>query len=278
MSNGRVITSYFIYAILIALIPGLWTQHWLGFAIGAGIVIIWWVIAAVMGDRILLKSMRAEPLNVVIYSEIGKIVTAKRLGHKFGIPSLWVISDVAPMIMSVGLSPRASHLVFSKGFLDRLDDKAQLSMVVRELESIRAGRTSANTAASTLLWFIMLPGRLVNMITGRPPGEPNTLSTVVNLIPAFVAGLFVLLTADRPAMYAVDRAAQKQLDNPDYVPYALMKLQDAALGTPFNCELALTPCCVMNPNSRDPYAALFKPHPTTPKRIERLRPRTGKRR
>lgn len=277
MSNGKVIISYILFTIFLGLIPGLLFESWIWFGIGCLIAIIWWVIAGVAGDTILLKSINAEPLNVVIYNEIGKIVTSRRPGPQMGPPSLWMVSNLAPMIMSIGLNPRSSHLVFTKGFLSRLDDKAQLASIVRELESIRTGQTSANTAIGTLLWFILLPGRLVLWATAKQPDEPSALATFMNFIPAFVGAFFLMIAADKKAVYSIDRTAKKLLENPDYLPYALLKMQEGVLATPYNCDLALIQCCFIGPNNRDTFAMLYKPHPPTPKRIERLRPKNSSR-
>jgi Zn-dependent protease with chaperone function len=274
MSNGKVITAYLLFTIITALIPGLLFNHWLGYTLGAALVIIWWGLATVIGDNLLLRTIKAEPLNVVRYGEIGKIVTTYRMGPNMGVPSLWMVNNLSPMIMSIGLNPKSSHVILTRGLLDKLDDKVQRAMMVRELESIRAGRTACNTGAATLLWFILIPGRIGGLITGKEPGDPNVVTTILDIIPAFVAAFFVAMTADRASVFSLDRAAQKNLDNPDYLPYALIKFQESALALSFNLDLALSPCCAINPTSRDPFVGLFKNKPPTPKRIDRLRPKT----
>ena len=275
MSNGKVIFAYLLYVAFVAVVPGLAFEHWIAYAAGAAVAIAWWSVASVVGDSILLKTIKAEPLNIVTYGEIAKIVTSRRPDLRMGIPSLWIVNNLSPMAMSIGLNAKKSHIVVTRGFLQGLDDKVHLAIVVREMEAVRSGRTSARTAIATLLWILLLPGRLGNWVTGKESGEPTALSVILNLIPAFIAAFFVIITADKSAVYEVDRNAQKQLENPDYLPYAFLKLQDSVLALPYNVDLALAPCCVINPNSRDPFSVLFKPHPTTPKRIERLRPRIG---
>jgi heat shock protein HtpX len=279
MSSGRVVTAYVLFVVLSALIPGMIVHHPAAFALGGGVAVVWWIVASMVGERILIWSMGAAELNVGRYPEIGKLVTSKHIGMGMGPPSLYMINNTSPMIMSIGLSPRRSSLVLTKGLLERLDDKVQLGVVVREVEAIRSGLTEANTAAATLLWLILLPGKIGTMIAKRQPGEPNPLGIILNLVPAFVGFFFAIITADKVKMYSADLGALKWVDNPKYLPYALMKLQDMLLASPFDCELPLTACCIINPNSRDPLSALFKTHPPTPKRIERLRLRaTGNRR
>jgi len=190
-----------------------------------------------------------------------------------------MIDSTAPMVLSIGLHPRSSSLILTRGLLERLDNKVQVGLVMREMESIRLGATAANTAGATLLWFILLPGKIGTLLSGKQPGEPNVASTILNLLPAFIAAPFAMIVSDRARVYAMDREAMQKVENPDCIPYALMKLQEAILGSPFNCELALTGCCAINPGSRDPYTALFKSfHPPTPKRIGRLRFRPGAKR
>ena len=277
MSSGKVIGAYTLFTLFCAVILG-WIFHsWIAAAIGAVIVIIWWCIASVSGVQILLWSMKISPLNVAMYGEIAKAVVNGSKDPGVGTPSLWMNNNIAPMIMSVGYSPRSSHIIFTRGFLDALDDKVHYALIAREIECIRCGLTSANTAAATLLWFVLLPGKIGQILTGREPGEPNPVSTILNLIPAVVAMPLAHLASEKQRVYEVDRNTVKKLENADYMPYGLMQLQDKLLRLPFNCELPLTGCCAMNPISRDPYASLFRVHPTTPRRIERLRLRSGSR-
>ena len=247
-------------------------QSWVSIAVGGGIAILWWIIAAIFGDAILMKTTPAVPLNVAKYSDIGKLATGLRISPRIGPPSLWFINDMSPMVMCIGLKKRNANLIFTKGFLENLEDKAQLGLAHREIEEIRSGTTAANTALAALLWFILLPGRIGTVLIGKRPGEPNVVGTLLNLVPAFLMGYACALVGfSRTRVHATDAATLMRLENPDYLPYALMKLQEMLLRAPLDCDLSLGACCVVNPKSRDPYQGLFKLHPTTPKRIDRLR-------
>ena len=273
MSNGRVVTAYLLFTVVTAAVLWLIFNHWIAAAIGAGFAVLWWIIASIFGDAILLRTLRASELNVSMYPEVGKLATTSlRIGPRIGPPKLMYIATHSPMLMSIGLSRRSACLVFTKGFFDYLEDKPQIGLMKREVESIRSGATAANTGLATLLWIILAPGRIATVATGKPPGEPNTLSLILNIVPAFfLASIIGLIGFDRTAVHRVDAATLSKLENPDYLPYALMKLQEALLAAPFDVDLALGPCCVVSPNNRDTLQNLFKLHPTTPKRIDRLR-------
>jgi Zn-dependent protease with chaperone function len=275
MSEGKVISVYVIFTVLSALLIAWVAHHWVGLLIGGIIPIAWWILCLFAGDEILLMSIRAQPLNVAKYSEIGLIITKFHKGTKMGMPSLWILSTISPMSMSVGISIKKSHIILTRGFLERLDDKVHLALVTRELQSIKSGLTANNTGVATLLWLILSPGKLGQFMSGREPGEPNVYSVILNTLPVFAGWLVAFIGAAKKKAYEVDREASDMMDNYDYVPYALMKLQEGILGSPFNCELPLTGCCTINPGSRDPYASLFRAHPPTPKRIDRLRMRSG---
>jgi len=272
MLDGRVFSAYSLFVIVSALIPWLIYQSWWTPAIGGGIAILWWIVAAIFGDIILLKTIRISPFNVAKYPEVAKIAKHRRISAKIGYPTLWFVNDLSPMIISIGLSRARSHLIISSGFITKIEHKAQIGLIYREVESIREGLTSANTALATLLWIILLPGRIVSLFMGKRPGEPNIVSNLLNLVPAIILGYpCALIGFDRGRVYKVDSATLGQLENPDYLPYALMKLQEALLMTPFNVDLSFSSVCAVNPNSTDAFQALFKLHPPTPKRIDRLR-------
>lgn len=271
MLNGRVITAYILFTILWIVIFGL-PYKLAGVIIGGGIAVGWWIIAAVAGESILLSTIRATPLNVAKYTEIGRLVKKKMVGLKIGEPSLWIIHDTAPMVIAMGNNPKKSHLIFTQGFFERLDDKSQIGLTMRAIEDIRQGITPANTGLATLLWMILLPGRIGGWIMGKRPGEPSIIFTILNALPAFLIGWpLSLLGVDKRKIYSLDSSTILKLENPDYLPYGLMKLQEALMLGSFDIDLSFSGLCIVNPMSRDPFQMLFKIHPPTPKRIDRLR-------
>jgi Zn-dependent protease with chaperone function len=261
MSDGKVITAYLLYTIVLSLVLGL-PLGFMGYAIGAFIAIVWWIIAS--------------PLNGSKYPDITKLITSKMAGPKVGPPSLWIVRNVAPMVITIGYNPTNSHLIFTQGFFERLDDKSQIGLTIRALEDIRNGSVAGNTGIATLLWWILIPGRIGAWISGKQPGDPNILSTILNLFPAFLFGWpFSFFGIDKKRIYALDSGAMRRLDNPDYLPYGLMKLQEAILLGSYDVDLSMSGLCIVNPSSRDPYQNLFKMHPPTPKRIDHLRVRAN---
>jgi len=274
MANGRIITAHLYFIAFCAVVPGLIFQHWLAYSIGGAIAVLWWIFASIFGTSLLLKTLPIEPLNVAQYHEMGKLVATRRAAPGLGPPEMWIIQDISPMILAVGLYRRNSHLIFTKGFFDGLDDKTQIGLTIRMIESIRQGSTAANSALGTLLWIILLPGRLASRLIGTRPGEPNFISTILNLLPVFFIGLPVsAIGTDKKRFHRIDTETLPKLDNPDYLPYGLMKLQDILLASSFNVDLALVGCCIIDPHTRDAYQSLLKVHPPTPKRIDRLRVR-----
>jgi Zn-dependent protease with chaperone function len=272
MADIRIIVAYLYFIVFLIVIPYLVTHSVIVSAVFAGLGIIYWIAAGFLGNTFLLNTLPIEPLNVAKYHEIGKLVMARRSGRGLGAPEMWLIRNTSPMIMSIGMTRRSAHILFTQGFFDNLDDKTQIGLTIREIESIREGRTASNTGLAVLLWLVLLPGRLGGRLAGAAPGENNMASTFIDLFPAFFLGLPIgILGADRKRIYVIDNNTLGKLDNPDYLPYGLMKLQDAILASPFNCDLSLSGNCIINPMVRNPYQSWFKLHPPTPKRIDRLR-------
>jgi len=272
MSNGRVLSAWLIFVVVCAITPWFIIQHWMSALIGGTFGILWWIVMIIWGDTILLKTLGAEPLNVSEYFEIAKLVKTMRCGPGLSHPTMWQINNFSAMVLSIGQTTKNSHIIFTKGYFDKLEDKVQIGLVYREVESIRQGLTAANSALACLLWIILLPGRIITILTRQKIGEPSIASTIFNVLPAFLMGWSLgSIGADKQLINRVDSITLKRLDNPDYIPYGLMKLQESILGAPFNCDLAASGCCIINPNNRDPLQLMFKLHPPTPKRIDRLR-------
>jgi len=272
MLNGRVITVYLIFVIVTAAIPYAVIQDWRVAAGGALIGIICWIIGAIWGDKILLKTLRAEPLNVAKYHEMAKLVRSLSSGPGLGYPQMWQVNDLSAMILTIGINRKSSNIIFTTGYFTKLEDKVQVGLAIREVTSIREHLTSADTALAYLLWLILLPGRIVTILMGKRCGELNIPSILVNITPALLLGWPIgFLGSNKILVNKVDVSTLKNLENPDYLPYGLMKLQESILSSPFDCDLALSGCCIINPNNRDALQAMFKLHPPTPKRIDRLR-------
>lgn len=275
MSDIKVITAYLVYTIIVMLIFGLPLGP-VGFIIGGAIGITWWIVAATAGEKLLLSTLNAAPLNIATYTAIAILVKEKMISPKVAMPSMWIVHNIAPMVMVFGYNQKKSHIVFSQGFFDRLDDKSQTGLTLRALEDIREGQVIGNTGIAVLLWWLLIPGRIGNWITGKQPGDPNIIATILNLIPAFLfAWPFSLFGIDKARVYSLDSSTLRRLENPDYLPYGLMQIQEAILLGSFDIDLSLSGVCIINPSSRDPYQNLFKMHPPTPKRIDRLRVRAN---
>jgi len=272
MLNGRVITVYLIFVIVTAAIPYAVVHDWRVAAGGALIGIICWIIGAIWGDGILLKTLRAEPLNDAKHPEIAKLVKSLSAGPGLGHPQMWQVNDLGAMVLTIGMNRKNSNIIFTTGYFTKLEDKVQTGLAIREVTSIREHLTSADTALAYLLWLILLPGRIVNTLAGKKYGEPSIPAMIVNITPALIFGWPIgLLGSNKILVNKVDASTLKNLENPDYLPYGLMKLQESILSSPFDCDLALSGCCIINPNNRDALQAMFKLHPATPKRIDRLR-------
>ena len=243
MGNGRILLVWLIFVVVCAASPWFVINHWLVAVIGFIYGIIWWIVMILWGDKILLKTLGAEPLRVSKHHEIAKLVKTMRCGPGLSHPTMWQINNFSAMILTIGLTPKNSHIIFTKGYFDKLEDKVQIGLVYREVESIRQGLTAANTALASLLWIILLPGRIITVLTRQRIGEPSIASMIINIAPAFLLGWPLGgIGSDKQLVNRVDSATLKRLDNPDYIPYGLMKLQESILGAPFNCDLAVSGC------------------------------------
>ena len=73
--------------LILALTPVLIVPRWEGAVAGGFIAIVIWIIMSIYGDRILLKTLRAEKLDVGKYHEIAKLVSTMRAGPGLGPPA-----------------------------------------------------------------------------------------------------------------------------------------------------------------------------------------------
>ncbi len=99
----------------------------------------------------------------------------------------------------------------------------------------------------------------------------NPLATVFLLILAPLSATLIQLAISRTREFSADAGAAEITENPLPLATALQKLEEVGRKIPMNGNPAMSPLLIINPLSGEGLQNLFRTHPTTEERIQKLK-------
>ncbi len=228
-------------------------------------------------DKLVLRHYRA--VEVDERSAPGLLAIVKRLTERAGIPmpKVYIIPEQVPNAFATGRNPSHAAVAVTEGLLDLLDEEEVEAVIAHELSHIRHYDiligTIAATIAGAIAWIanIMQFGAIFG--GGRDSNSPNPiLMLIMSIILPLAAGI-IQMAVSRSREFEADAGAARLTGHPEWLASALLKLENynrrAILpeATPETAHMF-----IVNPfTGKDfSFANLFRTHPTTEQRIERL--------
>jgi heat shock protein HtpX len=230
----------------------------------------WW------SDRIVLRMHGAEEVSEREAPELYGMV--RRLSQRAGMPMprVYLIPEEAPNAFATGRDPSHGAVAVTHGLLRLLDRNELAGVVAHELAHIKNRDTLIMTVAATLAGAI---GMLANMaqwtlLFGRSSDDEeggNPLAGLVGIIVAPIAAMLIQMAISRTREYSADAAAAEYTGSPDGLISALQKLETYSKRIPMDASPATAHMFIIKPFSGQALMSLFSTHPSTDKRIARLR-------
>ncbi len=228
-------------------------------------------------DKLVLRHYHA--VEVDERSAPGLLAIVKRLTERAGIPmpKVYIIPEQVPNAFATGRNPSHAAVAVTEGLLDLLDEEEVEAVIAHELSHIRHYDiligTIAATIAGAIAWIanIMQFGAIFG--GGRDSNSPNPiLMLIMSIILPLAAGI-IQMAVSRSREFEADAGAARLTGHPEWLASALLKLENynrrAILpeATPETAHMF-----IVNPfTGKDfSFANLFRTHPTTEQRIERL--------
>ncbi|WP_457594208.1 zinc metalloprotease HtpX [Hydrogenimonas sp.] len=228
-------------------------------------------------DKLVLRHYHA--VEVDERSAPGLLAIVKRLADRAGIPmpKVYIIPEQVPNAFATGRNPSHAAVAVTEGLLDLLDEEEIEAVLAHELSHVRHYDiligTVAATIAGAIAWIanIMQFGAIFG--GGRDSNSPNPiLMLVMSIILPLAAGI-IQMAVSRSREFEADAGAARLTGHPEWLASALMKLENynrqgmLPEATPETAHMF-----IINPfTGKDfSFANLFRTHPTTEQRIERL--------
>lgn len=252
----------------------------LAFAAILNLAIYWF------SDRLVLRMGGA---HIVSEQEAPSVYAAlRKLASESGtpMPKVALVNSAVPNAFATGRSPSKATIAVHTGLLNIVNDEELEAVLAHELTHVRNWDTLTTTIAAMVagaITYMVQWGWLLGGAYGYGGGyggqnrqQGNIISLLLMIVLAPFAAMLVQLGVSRTREYSADSGGAKLSGNPMALASALQKIEMTAKyrSSPrasTKTNPALASLYIINPMRRSFIAELFSTHPSTEKRIARLR-------
>lgn len=279
MIGNRIKTT-----ILLGLLAGLFIG--IGYVIGNKTgMIIGFIIAMVINfgsywfsDKIVLKMYSAKEVSQD--HRLYKIVRDLANQMKMPIPKVYTITAPTPNAFATGRNPEHAAVAATESLLELLSEEEVKGVMAHELSHIKHRDTLIQTIAVGIASAISMIASMLQwaLIFGIGGGdEDNGLGSIFGLLiiiilTPIIASL-IQLAISRQREFMADEGATQIMKTPQPLINALQKLEDMAT-KPHRLDKtksATSSLFIVNPFRGSSLFEWFSTHPSTEKRIERMK-------
>jgi heat shock protein HtpX len=230
-------------------------------------------IAFFFSDKLALASMRAKEVTRNDDPKLYDMVA--RLAERGGLPMprVYISAMAAPNAFATGRNPSKGVVCVTAGLRQMLNDDELAGVISHELGHIKHRDILISTLAAIMGAAITYLAHIA-MFTGggrgRDGGGVHPLALLLMMILAPLAAMLIQMAISRSREYGADAFGAALCGKPRALAGALAKLQQASTRVPMPVSPAQSNMFIVHPLSAEGASALFRTHPPTQKRIERL--------
>lgn len=227
-------------------------------------------------DKMVLAHYRA--VEVTPHEAPGLYQIVERLAQRGGIPMprLYIIPERIPNAFATGRNHSHAAVAVTEGLLDLLNEEEVEAVLAHELSHVRHYDILIGTIAATIAGAI---GILANMMQfgaifgGRDERGGNPIMMLVLSLILPLAAAVIQMAVSRSREFKADEGAARLTRHPEWLQSGLRKLENYnRQGVLHEATPQSAHMFIINPfTGKDiSFASLFRTHPTTEQRIEKL--------
>ncbi len=227
-------------------------------------------------DKIAIKSARAVPATEDRYPQFHSIMRELTQLEGMPMPALYVTPSPQPNAFATGRNPAHAAVAITDGLTQMLTWDEIRGVLAHELAHVKnrdilissvaaAVATAITFAARMAMWGAMFGG-------GRSDDDDNPIGAIAMVVLAPIAAMLLQMAISRSREFEADRTAARMIGTGEPLARALEKLEVAAGRVPMDVNPAQANAYIVNPlRGGQSFGNLFRTHPATEARIERLR-------
>jgi heat shock protein HtpX len=272
--------------VLIAALGGLFVLvgQWVGGTSGATIAL---VIALVFNlamywfsDRIAIATTRSKPVTEREMPDYHRIVRQLANERNMPMPRLYVSEMVQPNAFATGRNPEHAAVSVTRGILEILDERELRGVLAHELSHVANRDILVSSVAAAIGMSITFLARFALFFGGDDEdGGGNILALLAAWLLAPIAALLIQMAVTRSREFQADESGAFLSKDPDALASALMKLEQASKQVPPLPTVSpaeahmfiVNPMNALQARGVGGITNLFRTHPPTEARVERLR-------
>ena len=271
--RGRMVLTMLLLGVLYVVFVGALSLYF------DGILPIVVVMGVVMlgqfffSDRLALRSMGAREVTEEEYPDLHR--TTRRLAQQADLPmpTVAVADSQVPNAFATGRSRETATVCVTTGLIDTLSQKELEGVIAHELAHVKNRDVAVMTVASflsTIAFFIVRWGWLFGGRNRRGGGV--VVAVLVSLV-VWVVSFLLVRALSRYREFAADRGGALITGNPSALASALLKIDGRMDEVPTEDlrDQAEMNAFFVVPIRRGFIGKLARTHPSTERRVERLR-------
>ena len=207
-----------------------------------------------------------------IYRIVAKLTARVNLP----MPKVYIIEDSIPNAFATGRNPQNAAVAVTSGLLDILDEREIEGVIAHELSHVKHYDILVGTIAATIAGAIAWIANIMQFSSMMGQNDNRNINPIAMIVLSLllpIAASVIQMSVSRSREYMADEGSAYLTQDPSALQSALAKLENyARRGTLHNATEQSAHMFIINPFSGKDisFGNLFRTHPTTEDRIERL--------
>lgn len=227
-------------------------------------------------DKMVLSMYGAKAIdsdsNPLIYNMVSELSQKAELP----MPKVYYIEEMQPNAFATGRNPENAAVAVTKGLVDLLSPNEIRGVIAHELAHIKHRDILISTLSAIVAGSISSLANIAMLFGSKDEEGNNTnpIATIAVMILAPIAAMMIQMAISRAREYEADRLGAQIANDPNSLANALLKIESYAKGIPMStaeAHPATAQMMIMNPLCGGKIDDLFSTHPTTEKRVRKLR-------
>jgi len=226
-------------------------------------------------DTMILKhynAQEADPREApVLYRVVERLVEQANIP----MPKVYIIHDHIPNAFATGRNPEHAAVAITTGLLELLSEEEVEGVMAHELSHVIHRDILIATIAATIAGAVAFIANMLQFgaMFGRNNRNGNPIMMIVMAVLLPLAASVIQMSISRSREFMADEGAARLSGHPEWLQNALIKLSnynsrgEVHGATPENAHMF-----IVSPfdGKNFSFANLFRTHPTTEQRLERL--------
>ena len=234
-------------------------------------------------DKIAIATTRSKPVTEQEMPDYYRIVRNLTNEQRLPMPKLFVSEMQQPNAFATGRNPEHASVAVTRGILQILDERELRGVLAHELSHVANRDILISSIAAAIGMSITFLARFAFFFGGDDEGGGNVFALLLAWILAPIAAMLIQMAVTRSREYQADESGAFLSKDPDALASALLKLEQASRQVPPLATVSpaeahmfiVNPMNALQARGRGGISSLFRTHPPTEARVERLRAIAG---